>query len=584
MRTQPTPTQPTPTDRTACCIAGGGPAGMMLGLLLARQGVEVLVLEKHADFLRDFRGDTVHPSTLELMAELGWLDALLRRPHTKLEHVTVDVAGRPVTVADFRKLPVRCPYVAFMPQWDFLDFLAQRGLRYPGFRLLQRTEVVDLIEESGRVAGVRARTPEGALEVRAALVVGADGRHSTVRARAGLEVAAGSPPMDVLWFRLSRRPGEILPFFVLGRGASVVCVDRGDYWQVAYVTPSRAYPAVRAAGLAAFRASIAATVPALGDRAAELGDWEDVKLLTVRVDRLRRWSRPGLLCIGDAAHAMSPAGGVGINLAIQDAVAAANLLGPTFRAGGPSPDDLRRVQRRRELPARVTQLVQVRALGGLYPKGLEDDPSERPPLAFQLFRRLPPLRHLTGYFIGVGIRPEHIRPAPLSGRRPATRHDVPAGGSHAGAPPARGRSARVPRWVRFFNPIARRLLAAGVPMGPNALVTVRGRTSGRPRTTPLTIIEASGRRWLISPYGEVNWVRNLRAAGRATITVRRRNDEVATVELGPKEAVEFFRDVLGPLVRPMRLGSWIVRNIDKVDLDNPVEAAAGRPVFELRLR
>jgi 2-polyprenyl-6-methoxyphenol hydroxylase-like FAD-dependent oxidoreductase len=319
------------TDQTACCIVGGGPAGMLLGLLLARQGVEVLVLEKHADFLRDFRGDTVHPATIELMAELGWLDEFLRLPHTKLEQITVDIAGHLFTVADFRKLRVRCPYVAFMPQWHVLDFLAEKARQYPTFRLLHRTEVVDLIGEAGCVVGIRARTPEGALEVRASLVVGADGRHSTARERARLEVAANSPPIDVLWFRLSRRPDETLPFFFLGRGHALVGIDRGDYWQIAYVIPSHTYPAVRAAGLAAFQASIAAIVPTLGDRAAEISDWEDVKLLEVRVNRLRRWERPGLLCI-DAAHAMSPAGGVGINLAIQDAVTAAG-----YPLGDPRP-------------------------------------------------------------------------------------------------------------------------------------------------------------------------------------------------------------------------------------------------------
>jgi deazaflavin-dependent oxidoreductase (nitroreductase family) len=251
---------------------------------------------------------------------------------------------------------------------------------------------------------------------------------------------------------------------------------------------------------------------------------------------------------------MSPAGGVGINLAIQDAVAAANILGPSFRAGGPTRRDLRRVQRRRELPTRVTQFVQVRALGGLYPRSQQEDPPSYLLLGLRLLRLFPPLRHLTGYFIGVGLRPEHVQQV---------------------------RYSRVPRWVPFFNPIARILLAAGVPMGPNALVTVRGRKSGLPRSTPLTVIEMSGQRWLMSPYGEVNWVRNLRAAGRATITLRRRKEEVAAVELGPAERLAFFRDVLGPLVRPLRLGSWIVRNIDKVDIDNPVRAAEDRPVFKL---
>lgn len=274
---------------------------------------------------------------------------------------------------------------------------------------MRRAEVTDLIEESGRVAGVRAQTPEGPLEVRADLVVGADGRQSVVRDRAGLEPVAGSPPVDVVWFRLSRHPDETMPFFRSGPGSVLICIDRGEYWQIAYVIPSGNFSSVRAAGLDAFRASIAAIVPAFAGRVTEIGDWDDVRLLSVRVDRLRRWHRPGLLCIGDAAHAMSPAGGVGINLAIQDAVAAANILGPAFGKGGPEVADLRRVQRRRELPTRLTQAVQVRALSGLYPKNPNDDPYEHPPLAFRLFRLLPPLRYLTGYFIGIGVRPEHVR-------------------------------------------------------------------------------------------------------------------------------------------------------------------------------
>jgi 2-polyprenyl-6-methoxyphenol hydroxylase-like FAD-dependent oxidoreductase len=381
---------------------------MMLGLLLARRGLDVVVLEKHPDFLRDFRGDTIHPSTLDLIAELGWLEEFLRLPHTKMHRVTVDIGGRPVTFADFSRVPARCRYIAFMPQWDFLDFLAAKASQYPGFRLTTRAEVTDLVEESGRIVGVRAQTPEGPLEVRADLVVGADGRHSVVRDRSGLEVDAGTPPMDVLWFRLSRRTGETAPFFQPGRGSVLICIDRGDYWQLAYVIPNGSFSAVQQAGLDAFRANIAANLPAFADRVGDVHDWDDVRLLSVRVDRLRQWYRPGLLCLGDAAHAMSPAGGVGINLAIQDAVAAANILGPAFAADGPTAADLHRIQRRRELPVRLTQTIQVRALRGLYPKNLDDDLSDRLPLAFRLFRLIPPLRHLTGYFIGIGFRREHL--------------------------------------------------------------------------------------------------------------------------------------------------------------------------------
>jgi 2-polyprenyl-6-methoxyphenol hydroxylase-like FAD-dependent oxidoreductase len=383
---------------------------MVAGLLLARQGAEVLVLEKHGDFLRDFRGDTIHPSTLELLNELGWIEEFLQLPHTKMPQVTVDMAGTPVTFADFRKLKVRCPYVAFMPQWDFLDFLASKARAHPDFRMLMNTEVTGLIEEADQVAGVRARTPEGDLEVRARLVLGADGRHSAVRRSAELEVVGNTPPMDVLWFRLPRRPGEELVFFRPGSGHVIICINRGDYWQLAYVIPSGQFDTVKAAGLEALQADIAELFPELADRTKELDTWEDVRFLSVRVDRLRRWFRPGLLCIGDAAHAMSPAGGVGINLAIQDAVATANILGPSLRRDHrPAVEELRRVQRRRQFPTRVTQTMQIRALAGLYPKNLRDDRSAHLPFAFRLFRRVPALRHLTGRVIGIGIRPEHIQ-------------------------------------------------------------------------------------------------------------------------------------------------------------------------------
>jgi 2-polyprenyl-6-methoxyphenol hydroxylase-like FAD-dependent oxidoreductase len=400
------------TEATACCIVGGGPAGLVAGLLLARQGVDVLVLEKHGDFLRDFRGDTIHPSTLELLDELGWIDEFLQLPHTKMSHVTVEMAGAPVTFADFDRLKVRCPYVAFMPQWDFLDFLANKAGAYRSFRLMMNTDVTELIEDADRVVGVRAHTPEGQLEVRARLVLGADGRHSIVRRNANMKVLRNSPPMDVLWFRLSRQPGEELVFFRPGRGHVLICINRGGYWQFAYVIPNGQFGAVKAAGLEALRSNIAELFPQLADRIKELATWDDIRFLSVSVDRLRRWSRPGLLCIGDAAHAMSPAGGVGINLAVQDAVATANILGPSLHRGDtPAVEELRRVQRRRQFPTLVTQAVQVRALRGLYPKDLRDDRSLRLPFMFHLFRRVPALRHLTGRFIGIGIRPEHIQMA-----------------------------------------------------------------------------------------------------------------------------------------------------------------------------
>jgi 2-polyprenyl-6-methoxyphenol hydroxylase-like FAD-dependent oxidoreductase len=395
-------------ETVQCCVVGGGPAGIMLGVLLARQGIEVLVLEKHADFLRDFRGDTIHPSTQELMYELGWIDEFQQIPHSKMEHVTVSMAGKLVTFADFRKLKVHCPYIAFMPQWDFLNFLAAKGKMFPGFQLLQSTEVSDLLIEEGRVVGVRASALDGPLEVRADLVVASDGRDSTCRARSGLETIAEAPYIDVLWFRVSRKDNDKVEFFQGGKGV-LVAINRGDYWQIAYVVPPHAFAELRAAGLAEFHARIASLAPALGDRMPEIDTWDKVYQLTVRVDRLKRWHRPGLLCIGDAAHAMSPAGGVGINLAVQDAVATANILGPKLRSHTLRDSDLARIQARREIPTRITQKFQVAVLRDLYPKDLHEDTARHTPPIFTAFRMFPLLRHAVGRFIGLGVRPEHIK-------------------------------------------------------------------------------------------------------------------------------------------------------------------------------
>jgi 2-polyprenyl-6-methoxyphenol hydroxylase-like FAD-dependent oxidoreductase len=400
---------------TRCCIAGGGPAGMMLGLLLARAGIPVLVLEKHADFLRDFRGDTIHPSTLELMHELGLLQEFLRLPHQKLRTIGGQIGDDFVQVADFGHLPTHCRFVVLMPQWDFLDFIAEQAKRYPVFELRMEAEVRDLILESGRVAGVRAVTPDGELEVRADLVIGADGRHSTVREKAALEILDLGSPMDVLWMRLSRRPDD--PGQTLGRfdaGRIFVMLNRDDYWQCAFVIPKGGYDELRARGLASFREEIAQLAPHLRDRAGELADWSDIKLLSVAVDRLRQWYRPGLLCIGDAAHAMSPIGGVGINLAIQDAVAAANILAPRLQQGPVSEPELRAVQQRREFPTRVTQRMQIAIQQRVIGRVLASSRKLSAPLPVRLLRLMPFLTRLPARLIGLGVRPEHVRTAAVT--------------------------------------------------------------------------------------------------------------------------------------------------------------------------
>jgi 2-polyprenyl-6-methoxyphenol hydroxylase-like FAD-dependent oxidoreductase len=383
---------------------------MMLGFLLARAGVDVLVLEKHADFLRDFRGDTIHPSTLELMHELGLLTDFLARPHQEATQVTGVVGGTEVVVADFSHVPTRCHFIAFMPQWDFLNFLAERGRAYPTFRVRMQADVKDLLEDGERVVGVRAVTPEGPLEVRADLVVGADGRHSTVRAKAGLRVDDLGAPMDVLWLRLPRGPDDPRnPLGYFDRGKILVLLDRGDYWQCGYVIPKGTFEEIRQRGLGAFRAGLAEIAPFLRDRVGALASWDDVKLLTVVVDRLRRWYRPGLLCIGDSAHAMSPVGGVGINLAIQDAVAAANLLAGPLRNGSATPADLRRVQDRRTFPTRTTQRLQVIIQNRVIRRALASRKQFSLPWPLRLLRRFPALRRIPARLIGIGVRPEHVQ-------------------------------------------------------------------------------------------------------------------------------------------------------------------------------
>ena len=394
-----------------CCIAGGGPAGMMLGYLLARAGVQVLVLEKHADFLRDFRGDTIHPSTLEVMHELGLLDEFLELPHQKLYQLNAQVGEMQVTIADFKHLPTRCPFIALMPQWDFLNFLAVQGSRFPGFALRMQAEVTGLIQESERVIGLHADTPDGPIEVRAELAIGADGRNSVVREKAGLKVKDFGAPMDVLWFRLNRSTEDLVA--TMGRfdaGRIFIMINRGEYCQCGYVIPKGRFEQMRRQGFETFREEIKRLAPFAGKTAQELRTWDDVKLLTVRVDRLLEWYRPGLLCIGDAAHAMSPVGGVGINLAIQDAVAAANVLFKALVEGQVTVSHLRQIQRRRELPTSITQWLQVTVQRRIIARVLNETTPLKPPPAARLLARFPFLRRIPARIVGLGIRPEHVNP------------------------------------------------------------------------------------------------------------------------------------------------------------------------------
>jgi len=394
---------------TKCCVVGGGPAGIMLGFLLARAGVDAVVLEKHADFFRDFRGDTIHPSTLELMYELGLLEQFLQLPHQKIERMAAQIGGQRVRMIDLTHLPTRCKYIALMPQWDFLNFVAQHGKRYRAFDLRMRAEATDIVEQGGRVVGVRARTPDGELTIRAALVVGCDGRHSTVREKAGFISDDYGAPMDVLWFRLPhRQTDQTETFGHIEAGTMMIMLNRGDYWQCAFIIPKGGIDRVRAAGLDAFRSRVVTMSSDLADRVGQLRSWDDVKLLSVAVDRLRQWWRPGLICIGDAAHAMSPIGGVGVNLAIQDAVAAANRLAAPLKSGTVGDDDLRAIQARRTLPVRFTQALQLTMQNRIIGPALAGTQRPKPPLLFKLFDLFPVLRRVPARLLAVGIRPEHI--------------------------------------------------------------------------------------------------------------------------------------------------------------------------------
>nr|WP_313012237.1 FAD-dependent oxidoreductase [Brucella intermedia] len=396
--------------KTDCVIAGGGPAGLMLGLLLARSGVSVTVLEKHPDFLRDFRGDTIHPSTLQIMHELGLLDGLLALPHTKAYRLHAEIGGQDITIADFSRIPARCRFIAFMPQWEFLDYIAREAAKYPNFKLIMPANVVELIERDGNVTGLVAATPAETIDISAKLVVGADGRNSVVRTKAGMEIESFGSPSEILWMKLSHLPDD--PPYTMGHGGprqEFVMIDRGDSWQCGYVLRKQTFAEVKQKGLDAFREAVAKVSPLPPDRMDEIHTWDDVHLLSVRIDRLKKWWKPGLLCIGDAAHAMSPIGGFGVNLAIQDAVAAANNLAAPLKSNDVLSRHLAAVEARRRFPTKATQKLQLMMRSDRRKRETKNGRPDGPPAFMRYLARWPILAHLAGRLIGVGFRPEHVR-------------------------------------------------------------------------------------------------------------------------------------------------------------------------------
>ncbi|CUT09625.1 FADdependent monooxygenase [Bradyrhizobium sp.] len=397
--------------KVRCCIVGGGPAGMMLGYLLGRAGIDVVVLEKHADFFRDFRGDTVHPSTLQVMDELGLIDGFLKLPHQRLQKMDGLFGGTPVRIADLSRLRTKYPFIAFMPQWDFLNFLREAGQRFASLKVMMNTEAVDLIRHGETIAGVQAKTPDGIVDIEADLTIACDGRHSTVRQHSGLEVEEIGAPMDVLWFRVGRKANETENLFArVEPGKMMITFDRGDYWQCAYVIAKGQYNAVKARGLQALLDDVVRMAPILKGGIADVKSFDDVKLLTVAINRLPRWTRPGLLLIGDAAHAMSPVGGVGVNLAVQDAVATANLLADKLQRGCPSENELDAVRRRREFPVKMTQRMQMVVQNNIISGALQG--GDRPlkvPLVLRLITALPWLQGIPARLLALGVRPEHVQ-------------------------------------------------------------------------------------------------------------------------------------------------------------------------------